>query len=595
MVPSRTEPKEKHLSGVAVSPGIAIGKVFILNGDVVKVEPYPLRADQVENEVNKLVQAVARTRDELQAFRTKTAQRLGEKDAEIFDVHQKLLQDETVLQEIIHRIRSEKISADYLVAETIGKYEASFDNAADEHFRARATDLRDVKQRLIRQIQGREESGLEHILGPVVLVARDLTPSDTITMDREKILGFATELGSRTSHAAILARSLKVPSIVGLADACSNLSSYDTVILDGNSGTLIIHPTSETLSRYKRLQRQFARFESNLARIKKMAARTRDGKDLELAANIEFYEELATAQEYGADGIGLYRTEYLYLLRDELPTEEEQVEEYSRIVKAMNGLPVTIRTFDIGGDKAQRFFSILPEANPFLGFRGVRLYARNQAVFLTHIRAILRASVHGRVRIMFPMIAGVGEMRYCKSILELAREQLQKEGIPFASDIPIGAMIEVPSAAISADAIARESDFLSIGTNDLIQYTLAVDRGNKYVGYLYRNFDPSVLRLVRDIIRHGHEGGVWVGMCGEMASDPFATMVLIGLGLDEFSVSPVSLLMVKEIIRRVEFDQCKELAREVLAKDNPETIENYLWDVMNRNFKDLLVCETSPV
>jgi phosphoenolpyruvate-protein phosphotransferase (PTS system enzyme I) len=592
MVHAKSEHKELLFNGIAVSPGIVIGKAFVLYGDAVLVEPRPLRSDQVEAEVEKLHKAVERTADELQVFRTETAQRLGEKDASIFDVHQMLLQDETVQQEIVQRIRSQKINADHVVSEIIGRYEASFNSATDEYFRARAADLRDIKQRVIRHIQGKEEPNLAQINEPVVLIARDLTPSQTVSMDRKKILGFGTELGSRTSHAAILARSLKVPSIVGLVDACQQVLSNDTVILDGNSGVLLVNPTPDTLTKYKRLQREFSRFENGLVRVKRLPARTKDGKDLELSANIEFYEELQTAQEYGAHGVGLYRTEYLYLTRPELPTEEQQVTEYSRIIKAVKGAPVTVRTFDIGGDKAQKFFSIPHEANPFLGFRGVRLYERNEPVFLTQIRAILRASVHGQVRIMFPMIASVSEMRYCRAVVQLACEQLRKEGIAFSAEIPVGAMIEVPSAAVSADLIARESDFLSIGTNDLIQYTMAVDRGNKYVAYLYRNFNPAVLRLIRDVIRFGHEQGVWVGMCGEMASDPFATMVLIGLGLDEFSVSPVSLLVIKEIIRRVEFTECQNLALAALSNDTPDAVENYLLDVMKRKFKDLLFTET---
>ncbi len=592
MVHSKGEHKELLFNGVAVSPGIVIGKAFVMYGDAVMVEPRALRTDQVEAEVDKLNKAIRRTAEELQVFRTETAQRLGEKDASIFDVHQMLLQDETVQQEIVQRIRSQKINADHVVNEVIGKYESSFDGAQDEYFRARAADLRDIKQRVIRHLQGKEEPSLTQLTEPVIVMARDLTPSQTVNMDRRKVQGFATELGSRTSHAAILARSLKVPSIVGLMDACQHILSNDTIILDGNSGVLIVNPTADTLTKYKRLQREFSRFENSLARVKRLPARTKDGKDLELSANIEFYEELQTAQEYGAYGVGLYRTEYLYLMRTELPTEEEQIAEYSRIIKAVKGAPVTVRTFDIGGDKAQKFFSIPHEANPFLGFRGVRLYQRNESVFLTQIRAILRASVHGHVRIMFPMIACVSEMRYCRAVIQLAGEQLRKEGVPFKADIPVGAMIEVPSAAVSADLIARESDFLSIGTNDLIQYTMAVDRGNKYVAYLYRNFNPAVLRLIRDVIRHGHEQGVWVGMCGEMASDPFATMVLIGLGLDEFSVSPVSLLVIKEIIRRVEFTECENLALAALSNDTPDSVENYLLDVMKRKFKDLLFTES---
>jgi phosphoenolpyruvate-protein phosphotransferase (PTS system enzyme I) len=592
MNPVRREQKELDISGVAVSPGIVIGKAFVLYGDTVKVEPKGIRADAVQEEVDKFVMALERTREELQGFKNEAAQRLGDKDAAIFEVHQMLLQDETVRDEIITRIREEKRNADHIVAETIAKYEAAFDGAADEYFRARAADLRDIKWRVIRHIQGEEAFKLESLTEPVILIARDLTPSDTIKLDRSKVLGFATELGSRTSHAAILARSLKVPSVVGLIDACQISISGNTVVLDGNAGILIVNPSSDTVARYRKLQREFNRFENNLSRIRSLPARTKDGKEIELSANIEFFDEVKSVQDAGARGVGLYRTEYLYLMGDGLPTEQQQIEEYSRILKALRGNPLTLRTFDIGGDKAQKFFAIQHEANPFLGFRGVRLYQRNEPVFLTQVRAILTASVHGPVRIMFPMIATVEELRYCKSIVEHAKKQLTDEGVAYFPDIPIGAMIEVPSAAITTDLIAKECDFLSIGTNDLIQYTMAVDRGNKTVAYLYRNFDPAILRFIGNIIRQGHEQGVWVGMCGEMASDALATMMLIGLGLDEFSVSPVSLLVIKEIIRQVEFDECQNLATAAMTYDTPQAVESYIRDVMHKKFKHLMFSDT---
>jgi len=592
MNPVRRDQKELVLNGVAVSPGIVFGRAFVLYGDAVKVELKGVRSDAVQDEIEKFLTALERTREELQGFRNLAAQRLGEKDAAIFEVHQMLLQDEAVRDEIITRIREEKKNADHIVAETIAKYEAIFDGATDEYFRARAADLRDIKWRVIRHIQGTEAFKPESITEPVILIARDLTPSDTIKLDRSKVLGFATELGSRTSHAAILARSLKVPSVVGLVEACQNSSSGTMVILDGNAGVLILNPGSETLNRYRKLQREYNRFENNLSRIRLLPARTKDGKEIELSANIEFFDEIKSVQEAGARGVGLYRTEYLYLMGEGLPTEEAQTEEYSRIIKALKGNPLTVRTFDIGGDKAQKYFSIPHEANPFLGFRGVRLYQRNEEVFLTQVRAVLRASVHGPVRIMFPMIAAVEELRYCKAIVDHARKQLTKDGVTFFPDIPIGAMIEVPSAAITTDLIARECDFISIGTNDLIQYTLAVDRGNKAVSYLYRNFDPAILRFLRNIIRQGHEEGVWVGMCGEMASDPLATMMLIGLGLDEFSVSPVSLLVIKEIIRQVDYDECENLAIAAMTHDTPQAVENYILGIMNKRFKHLMFSDT---
>jgi len=385
-----------------------------------------------------------------------------------------------------------------------------------------------------------------------------------------------------------MARSLKIPSVVGLFTACQCIKHGDTVILDGIQGILIVNPTRKTLEKYRKRQEGFSRFGQKLDHIKHLPTRTRDGKDIELSANIEFPDEANTLDEKGAFGVGLYRTEYLYLTRPQLPTEEEQFAEYSQLVKALQGKPIIIRTLDIGGDKLPHSITLPPEDNPFLGIRSVRLYKTNEGLFKTQLRAIVRASAFGNIRIMFPMISCVSEMRFCQGMVEKVKDELRTEGISFAENIPLGAMIEVPSAAVIADYIARDCDFLSIGTNDLIQYTLAVDRGNEQVAYLYQAFNPAILRLIRLIIQKGHEQGVWVGMCGEMASDPMATMVLVGMGLDEFSVSPISLLVVKEIIRRIEYAECENMAERVLSYDTPEDVESYLSRVFNRKFKDLV-------
>ncbi len=584
-----TNKQEIRIQGVPVSAGVAIGNAFVLGSKLLHVESRTIPEKQIEEEISRFHSAVEKAKQEVALLEDQTKSLLGEKDAAIFEIHQMMLEDQVMIGEVVQRIRRERKNADRVYLDVVLNYEQKLIDSKNELFRARATDLHDIARRVIRHIQGGISKKPEQLQGPAIVIATDLAPSDTISLKHDFVLGFATELGSRTSHAAIMARSLKVPSVVGLGDICRYIASGDEVILDGNAGMVILHPTAATLTEYQKILKAYQAYIHKLERCRKLPARTRDGKDIELAANIEFSEEVKPALQDGANGIGLYRTEYLFLTRTQLPTEEEQFADYKRVLRAVGEkYPVIIRTFDLGGDKAQKLFHIHQEANPFLGFRGVRLYSVNEEVFVTQLRAILRSSIYGRLRILLPMISSVSEIRYCKQVIERTKKQLQAEGVAIAKDIPVGAMIEVPSAAVTADLIARECDFLSIGTNDLIQYSLAVDRGNKYVAPIYRAYNPAVLRLIRDTIRQGHEQGVWVGMCGEMASDPLATMVLVGMGLDELSVSPVSLLVIKEIIRRVEYAECENLADRVLSYTTADEVENYLTNVFKNKFKDLL-------
>ncbi len=579
---------ELQVQGIAASPGIAIGEAYILSVDSLHVESQVLLEKDVDAEIEKFLLAVQITKDELQRLRTETAKSLGEESAKIFEMHQLMLEDELIIDETVRRIKIEKRNADLVFLKVIESLESSLSKMGDEYFKTRSADLRDVKRRVIKNIQGDGQTPFTQLRSPAVIISRELTPSDTVSLDRSKVLGFATDLGGRTSHAAIMARSLKIPSVVGLFTACQCIKPGDTVILDGIQGVLIVSPSRRTIEKYRKRQEEFSRFGQKLEHIKHLPTRTKDGKDIELSANIEFPDEANTLGDKGASGVGLYRTEYLYLTRPQLPTEEEQFAEYSQLAKALQGKPIVLRTLDVGGDKLPRSITLPPEDNPFLGIRSVRLYKTNESLFKTQLRAIVRASAFGNMRIMFPMISCVSEMRYCQAMVEKVKDELRSEGISFAENIPLGAMIEVPSAAVIADFIARDCDFLSIGTNDLIQYTLAVDRGNEQVAYLYQAFNPAVLRLIRLIIQKGHDQGVWVGMCGEMASDPMATMVLVGMGLDEFSVSPISLLLIKEIIRRIEYAECENMAERVLSYDTPEEVESYLSRVFNRKFKDLV-------
>ncbi|HPG39626.1 MAG TPA: phosphoenolpyruvate--protein phosphotransferase [bacterium] len=579
---------EQQFEGVAASPGIAMGPVFFIGADVVTVEKKTLTPQDVDQEVVKFAHALESAKSDLQQLVEKTSLSIGIDSAKIFEIHQLLLEDVMIVDETVRRIREEHMNADQAFLEVMEHFEVSMESIEGEYLKARAADIRDVKRRVIRKIQGDVRPNLKKLKDPAIIFAKELTPSDTVNLERNKVLGFAMDFGGRTSHAAIMARSIKVPSVVGLKKTGNLLHTGDFVILDGNSGILIINPNPETITQYKKRFSDFRNIQRKLEHLKNLPTRTLDGKNIELSANIEFPEEAKSVREYGGFGVGLFRTEYLYLTKDELPSEEMQFKEYVRILQALGDQPAIIRTFDLGGDKVPHTITLPPEANPFLGARGIRLYRDGGAdLFKTQLRAIVRASVHGKVRIMFPMISCVTEIRYCQSMLNEVKQELLQEGIAFSDNIPVGAMIEVPSAAMVADMIARECDFLSIGTNDLVQYTLAVDRGNEHIAYLYRPYNPAVLRLIKNTIDKGHKNGVWVGICGEMASDPLMTMIFIGMGMDEFSVSPVSLLIMKEIIRRVECNECIMLADQITGFSTPGEIEGFLRELMKTRFQDL--------
>ena len=580
---------EIKLKGIAASPGIAIGKILIMGHDHLKVSRQKISQEEIEREIDKFYQAIEKAKFELESLVNKSRKAIGEEGAKIFKVHQTMLEDPMVLEETEKNIRKEQKSADRAFKDSIEKFESALEEMKTEYFRTRTADLQDLKRRIIGHIQESSPSTINQLTEPAIVFAKELTPSDTVALDADKVLGFAMDFGGRTSHATIVARSMKVPAVVGLHTAHSYIQEGDLVILDGNIGTFIVNPNSKTRSKYQKRLRVYEEFIRRLDEARDLPARTKDGKDIELSSNIEFPMEVENVLSTGGKGIGLYRTEYLYLADTELPSEEEQFIEYKKILEKLKGQPVIIRTFDLGGDKPPKSIKLPAERNPFLGLRGARLYSDlGENLFRTQLRAILRASVHGNPLIMFPMITCVHEMRFCQNVLDKVREELSQEGHSFAEHIPVGAMIEVPAAALIADLIARECDFLSIGTNDLVQYTTAVDRGNENISYLYQTFNPAVVRFIREIIQKGHEQGKWVGMCGEMASDPLATMMLIGMGLDEFSVSPVSLLLIKEIIRRVDVNECENLVEKVFSYNTTAEIEDYLRTVYQKKFKNLV-------
>ncbi|MGQ9854589.1 MAG: phosphoenolpyruvate--protein phosphotransferase [Candidatus Oleimicrobiaceae bacterium] len=580
--------QEQRLEGVAASPGIAIGPAFVLGGDVVHIFPRVLPEEEVPAEIERFKRALEQARQELERIRQEVSRDLGEESAKVFEVHQLMLEDQVVIEETIRRIRNERKNADLVFYEVMRALQSNMSARGGEYFRARAADVRDVKRRVIRHIQGQRPDHLAPLAEPAIIVASDLSPSDTVSLDKAKVLGFATDLGGRTSHAAILARSLELPSVVGLGRISAVVQSGEWMILDGLQGVVVVNPTQETIAKYRRRQEEFCELQQRLERLRDLPARTLDGKDLELSANIEFPEEIDSVVGHGAQGVGLFRTEYLYLSGNGLPAEEEQYKAYRMVVEGVAPNPVIIRTFDLGGDKIPEEESGQPEANPFLGRRAIRICLEHPELFKTQLRAILRASAHGQVRLLLPMISSVDELLQAKRIMAEVQKELDQRGLDYDRDIELGIMIEVPSAALTADQLAAEVDFLSIGTNDLIQYTLAVDRGNQRVAHLFEAYHPAVLRLIRQVVEAGHERGIWVGMCGEMASDPLATMLLVGLDLDELSVSPVDLPRVKEIVRTISYEEARQVAERVLRMRTAGEIKSYLQGVMREKFPELV-------
>ena len=573
------------LKGIAASPGIVIGKVFALTGDIVKVEERNISPDEISNEIQKFKKAVELTHKELNHIQKQAKQRVGKEGEQIFDAHQMLLNDSEINEETINRIQNDCENADFAYYQVMRKFQKSLEMVDNEYFMGRVVDIRDVKRRLIRNIQGKEPQYLNGLTNPAIIVARDLTPSDTVLFDRQKVLAFATDKGGKTSHAAIMARSLEIPSVVGLKEISDLVKTGDTIVIDGCEGVVLLNPTSSEINKYIKLRDQYFEVTKELSKLRDLPCRTLDGKDVELSANLEFPNEINSIITYGARGIGLFRTENLYLKKTELPTEQEQFDEYYTVAEKISPYPVIIRTLDVGGDKKPPGLRIPEEDNPFLGWRAIRLCLEKEDLFKTQLRAILRASVMGNVKIMFPMVSCLEEIFRAKQILDQVKEELKAKKIPYDENIEIGVMIEIPSAAILADVIAEEVDFLSIGTNDLIQYTLAVDRGNVRVANLYKRLPPSVLRIVRSVAVAGHKKGVWVGMCGEMAADPMATLILLGLDLDELSVSPSMLPEVKKIIRSVTFEDAEKVAEKALQMKTSEQIETYIRNVMTTRYK----------
>ncbi|MCC0706151.1 phosphoenolpyruvate--protein phosphotransferase [Clostridioides sp. ES-S-0190-01] len=565
--------------GIGASPGIALGKALVVEHSELVIEKKTI--DNVEAEVAKLENAVVVSKEELIKVKEKASQELGEEEAEIFEAHLLVLEDPELIGSAIDKIKTENVNAEYALNEIKEMFVSMFESMDNEYMKERAADIKDVTNRILRHILGIKVVDLSALSEEVVLIAHDLTPSDTATMNKKMVLGFLTDIGGRTSHTAIMSRTLEIAAIVGLSDITSNVKDGDFVVFNGDTGEVIVNPDEETISKYTELKAKYEEERKALQLLKGKQSVTLDGKHVELAGNIGTPNDIEGLIKNDAEGVGLYRTEFLYMDRDSFPTEEIQYEAYKAVLEGMEGKPIVIRTLDIGGDKELSYLTMEPEMNPFLGYRAIRLCLDRTDIFKTQLRALYRASVHGRLRIMFPMISSLEELLQAKEVVKEVLAELDSEGIAYAKDVEIGMMIEVPSAAVISDILAKHVDFFSIGTNDLIQYTCAVDRMNQKISYLYNQFNPAVLRLVKTVIDNAHKEGKWAGMCGESAGDQKMIPILLGMGLDEFSMSPISILPARKLITSVKEADMKKLADEVLNMGTAEEIKRYIETTFN--------------
>jgi phosphotransferase system enzyme I (PtsI) len=551
------------LKGIPASGGVAIGKGFFLNRVLPRSVRSTVSRDQVDEEVAAFQRAVARSREQILLIRDGVTDPSSEHH-QILSVHLALLEDSMLVEQTVRTIRENQFAADWAFNKVLQNLMETFHRIEDPYLRERGHDLRQIGHRVLENLAGRPVDSVAAIRDPVIIVAHDLSPADTAQILKSPILGFATDVGSRTSHTAITARSLGIPAVVGVEGATEEYRFAETVIVDGEEGVVVFDPTEETVREYQGRRKAYAQRTRDLVKFARLPTVTRDGKALLLLANIEFPEEADVALRSGADGVGLYRTEFLFLNRKDIPSEEEHFETYRKVAEKFVRHPVTIRTLDLGGDKFASQLDLAEEMNPAMGLRAIRFCLKEKEIFKPQLRAILRASTYGKVRMMFPMISGVGELREAMAVVEEVRGELRRRRIPYDKEMPIGIMIEIPAAAIMADLLAREVGFFSIGTNDLIQYSLAIDRVNEHVSYLYEPLHPAILRLIRRVVEAGHDAGIPVSMCGEMAGEPIYSYALLGLGLDELSMNAAAIPRVKRILRKSVAYEAKEFAGSLL-------------------------------
>ncbi|UDG81053.1 Phosphoenolpyruvate-protein phosphotransferase [Candidatus Hartigia pinicola] len=554
------------ITGILVSPGFAFGQALIFKEDPIIVSKKIITDDQIEKEIQHFINGRQSATKQLSLIKETAEKNLGLEKAKIFEGHIMLLEDEELEQEIISLIKNDKKTADAAVYYVIENHAQALESLDDEYLKERASDIRDIGKRLLKNILKIPIIDLSAIDKKVILVAEDLTPSETAQLNLDKVLGFITDLGGRTSHTSIMARSLELPAIVGTSNATSKIKNGDYIILDGIKNYIYLNPSKNEIDNLKKSDEEYQKEKNALTKLKDLPATTLDGHQVKVCANISTVRDILGAKRNGAEGIGLYRTEFLFMDRDSLPTEEEQFEAYKSVAKAMNNQTIIVRTIDIGGDKNLPYMNLPKEENPFLGWRAIRICLDRTEILHSQLRAILRSSSFGKLRIMFPMIISVEEVRKLQEELKMLKEQLYKEGESFDQSIEVGVMIETPSAAVIANHLAKEVDFFSIGTNDLTQYTLAVDRGNELISHLYNPMSPAVLKLIKQVIDASHAEGKWTGMCGELASDERATLLLVGMGLDEFSMSSISIPRIKKLIRNTNFIDTQALAKEALAQ-----------------------------
>ena len=564
------------ITGIPASPGIVFGKALVLKEEKIVLDFQKISEDQIDAEVARFYASREAAVEQLNSIHQRALKSLGEEKAAIFEGHLMILEDEELEEEIIDYLHSNKVNASVAASKIIDQQVEMLSEIDDEYLKERAGDIRDIGNRLIKNILGMHIVDLGDITEESILVAYDLTPSETAQLNLEKVLGFITDIGGRTSHTSIMARSLELPAIVGTNDVTARVNTGDYLILDAVNNRVYVNPTQAEIDELKTLEAKLAEEKAELAKLKDLPAVTLDGHKVEVVANIGTIRDCEGAHRNGAEGVGLYRTEFLFMDRDQLPSEEEQFIAYKEVVEAMEGRLVVLRTMDIGGDKELPYLNLPKEMNPFLGWRAVRIALDRREILHAQLRAVLRASAFGKLAVMFPMIISVEEIRELKSVLETLKAELRAEGKAFDENIQVGVMVETPSAAVNAKFLAKEVDFFSIGTNDLTQYTLAVDRGNELISHLYNPMSPSVLGLIKQVIDASHAEGKWTGMCGELAGDERATLLLLGMGLDEFSMSAISVPHIKKLVRSVSYQEAKALADEALQKPTTAEIEQLI-------------------
>ena len=581
-------PTPSMLRGVGASPGLAVGPAFVVDRRKVKTPKRHIADEEIEAELWRFNEALRISDEQLDRVKKKLAEREGEDHFHIIEAHQLILHDEHMVDPTRRRIREEKVNAEWALRRTVEEIKTIFDAIEEDYFRERRSDIDFVGDRILRNLLG-VDAGPAMPPPGAVIVAHDLSPADIAHLHRAACVAFCTDVGGKTSHSAILARAFEIPTVVSLENITEHVGTGDMLIVDSLRGEVLIRPSQAQIDDYRERATRHQTFVRELGKNRDLPAETTDGARVRLYANVELTEEVPSALDHGAEGIGLYRTEFLFLDRTDLPREEEHFLHARGVLKRLHPFPATFRTFDLGGDKVVPFAALGDEANPALGLRSIRLCLRERKLFKTQLRGLLRASVHGRMRIMFPMISGVGELREAKEVLEEAKAELLHEGVPFDPKVPLGIMVEMPAAVMIADLLAKECDFLSIGTNDLIQYALAIDRVNEHVVYLYHPLHPAILRMVRYVVDAGHAAGVRVGMCGEMAGEPMYALVLLGLGLDELSMNSTAIPVVKGVLRGTTLQAAKELAERALALPTAQDIEALVQQVMSKQYSDELL------